>query len=299
VITLGNAAAPRWWDLDVNRLPEYLAWVKASGAGAAELVLHHGSADERTARVHVLEPEWGSTLRALRRAALDCHVHASLDLRFAMRRAEDDLDGLLGEYRGLLAFAAEAGEGQTAPVAFVVHASDGRTEPPADGAAVCQFLIGCAEQLERLGANATVAVELRGAVGPGDRRPDRGRSRLLDLVRAVDSPRIGICWDGGHDWENRGIEEGWDADPPSEFLKRVVHVHLHDAGEDGSLHHPLIAERVPWRGQLRALARAGYTGAVTLEVRYRHAKAAGEPWQVLAESYRSARNVLDAAPPTD
>jgi hypothetical protein len=37
---------------------------------------------------------------------------------------------------------------------------------------------------------------------------------------------------------------------------------------------------------LSPLLAAGYHGAITIEARYRYARALGEPWAVLGESYR-------------
>ncbi|MER3487033.1 MAG: hypothetical protein C4345_14710, partial [Chloroflexota bacterium] len=57
-ILLGSAAAPRWWDLDPAQLDAYLARLLSWGATSAELVLHHGPADEQTARVHITQADW-------------------------------------------------------------------------------------------------------------------------------------------------------------------------------------------------------------------------------------------------
>jgi len=86
------------------------------------------------------------------------------------------------------------------------------------------------------------------------------KAELVDVVSAVDSPRVGICWDLGHDARN-----GSQA-PPADFVARVTHVHVHDITPDGEDHGPLIFGNVPYIDYLRQLGEVGFRGVIILEV---------------------------------
>ncbi|MER3485360.1 MAG: hypothetical protein C4345_04650, partial [Chloroflexota bacterium] len=122
---------------------------------------------------------------------------------------------------------------------------------------------------------------------------DASRAGIVSLIERVASPKTGICWDLGHDWENRLTEPNWQPIPSSAFLSRVVHVHAHDAGPDGAVHYPLVTRRVPIDEQVAALRANSYAGAITLEIRYRYAAALGEPHAMLQASYERMRQLLD------
>ena len=95
--------------------------------------------------------------------------------------------------------------------------------------------------------------EARVGVEPGD---------VLALLDAVDSPRLGACWDLGHDYLRAGTTQ-----PAPEWLERVVHVHVHDADGDGTDHFPLVFGNVPVERWLRAWRDLGGRGSVILELK--------------------------------
>ncbi|MDI3339076.1 MAG: TIM barrel protein [Sphaerobacter sp.] len=283
---LGNSSAPRWYQGDPPRLDAYLERLRAWGATATEVVLHHGPADERTARVHLLAEDWERVLRRYRDAGIAVQVHVSLDPRFATHRWLDDPDALKREYaplfRVLRDLAAEQGR-----AVLVLHGAGDPARSYADNRqATVELLAWLAEEAERLPGEVLIALEL-GAMKP-DRPTATARSRdgVLALVRAVDSPRVGICWDLAHDCENAAHEAGWTTVPDADFLARVVHVHAHDLGDDGASHYPPLLGRVPVAEQLAALARTGRLPSITMEVRWRCAARLGDPWELLGESYR-------------
>lgn len=292
---LGNAAAPRWYDMDRARLDQYIAFLIGSGAASAELALHHGPADARTARVHLLEPDWHDVSRRFQCAGLACQVHASLDRRFSLARWDIDRTGLQAEYTRLFRAAIAIGERQASPVAFVLHASSSLDRRGRDGMATSrEFLTWGSDALS--GCNVVLCPELRPARDRADERWDRSRRSMTELIGEFDRANVGICWDLGHDWENRIHDEAWSVAPGASFLSLVRHAHLHDAGAAHALHHPLGFGGVPWREQIDALRNHGYGAALTMEIRYRYARAAGEPWTVLAACYR---RVIEQLAPTD
>jgi len=290
---LGNAAAPRWYELNEARLDQYLGFLTGAGATSAEFVLHHGTMDARGGRVHLLEPDWIGVTRKFQSAGFACQLHVSLDPRFALSRWGVDRAGTQGEHRPLIAAAIEISERQPSPVAFVVHATSSLLDRTQDGVSEAKgYLDWAGGLLAGAEANVILCPELRPARDRTDRRWDRSRAAMTSVVAALGHPKIGICWDLGHDWENREKEREWSSSPDESFLRLVRHVHIHDAGSDGSLHHPLGSDRVPWAAQLRLLHGRGYNGALTMEIRYRYALAAGEPWTVLASCYRRALEQL-------
>lgn len=288
---LGNAAAPRWWDQDPRRLDQYFDFLVGAGASSIELVLHHGPIDARGARVHVLDDEWLRVTKKAQAHGLDCQFHASLDRRFQLARWRNDRAGLRADYAPILTAIQRFADEKSTPAAFVVHGTSSATEPKDDGGEDAKgFLAWATDSLAS--ANVVICAELRAARDVNDRRWDRSRSSITDFIANLAIPKIGVCWDLGHDWENRRIDPQWSQTPADSFLELVRHVHVHDAASDGSLHHPLGRGRVPWAEQLAVLTARGWSGAATMEIRYRYALAAGEPWTVLAASYRRALEAI-------
>lgn len=294
-IFLGSAAAPRWYDLSMARLDVYVEALLRWGATGMELVLHHGPADDRVARVHVLDADWAHVVARYHVAGLHLSTHNSLDARFAVDRWRDDPDGLMLDAGRLLDCAAAIAERQGAPVAFVVHGA--RPGVGDDGVEVTlQYLARAAQHVA--GTGVRIALELRRQLDPQRTGADGSRAALMKTVRRLGSPQVGICWDLGHDWENGRDDPAWQPIPEADFLALVNHVHVHDAGPDGPVHFPLTQGRVPFTRQLPALLEHGYAGAVTMEIRWRYAASLGAPWDLMAASYDIARPLIDAVDST-
>jgi sugar phosphate isomerase/epimerase len=90
----------------------------------------------------------------------------------------------------------------------------------------------------------------------GTNRPD-----VFQIVQEISHPRLGICWDVGHD-----VNSGATEPPRDAWLRRVRHVHIHDLDGSGLDHYPLIHGRVKPERWLPPLMEAGFSGIVTLEV---------------------------------
>jgi len=88
------------------------------------------------------------------------------------------------------------------------------------------------------------------------------REEVLKLVTEISSPRLGICWDMGHDH----LAHREDALAP-EWLERIIHVHIHDVDAHENDHFPLVYGKVPHAKWLGALHRVGMKGIVTLELK--------------------------------
>jgi sugar phosphate isomerase/epimerase len=88
------------------------------------------------------------------------------------------------------------------------------------------------------------------------------RAGLLHLVEEIDDPRLGICWDMGHD-----VLAGRYDLPDDAWLQHVCHVHVHDVDSQGIDHYPFVYGRVPYQSWLPALAETGFAAIVTLEIK--------------------------------
>lgn len=88
-----------------------------------------------------------------------------------------------------------------------------------------------------------------------------GRAELLHIVREIDYPAVGICWDIGHD-----VNAGRTELPGPVWLRHVQHVHIHDLDDAGQDHFPLIYGRVLPQRWLPPLVRTGFDGIITLEL---------------------------------
>jgi len=115
---------------------------------------------------------------------------------------------------------------------------------------------------------------------------------LRRFVEQFDSDRIGICWDIGNDLQQAKWKDLAPVPPGSGFLARVIHVHAHGQGPGGDMHYPMLSPREPAAEWLGLLAAAGYSGSVTLEIRYRLAGSRGNPMEILGKSFQVAREQL-------
>lgn len=276
-IRIGSAASPRWYDLSLDRLDAFVDALVGWGASSTELVLHPGPGDEAVARVHVLERDWSAVIDRFQRRGVACHAHAPLGSQFKLSRWTEDREGLVASFAPVLRTLELIAAGQDDSPVLVLHA--GRPE------ATAEFIEWAAECTAPAGAR--FALESRRPHQGADQLFDQERSSLAAFVRQLADERAGICWDVAHDWEGGRDRVGWLSEPDDDFLRHVLHVHLHGTGVfDGhvDVHFPLQSGDVPWRAMLSSLLRRGYDGAMTVEARYRYARTLGEPWTVLAES---------------
>lgn len=107
-----------------------------------------------------------------------------------------------------------------------------------------------------------VTVELQISPDPGEPRQRIGDT-YAELLDVSTKSGAGVCWDFGHAyWNTRRF--GWPITPPEALLKRIVHVHCHDASTED--HQPLVHGAVPWREFIGLLVKHGFDGRVILEV---------------------------------
>lgn len=284
---IGAAAAPRWWGVEPSGLPDYLAHLAASGATSVEFIVHHGPAIRDPSTVHLDRSVWRPAVAEATRRGLHVDVHNSLDPRFRLDRWAVDRHGLQNDLRPIVDLLAALSERQADPPAFVVHAADRCSEADAVTADALAWL---ATELDLRRCGAVPCVELRSKVGPDDDRFDRNWDHLVAFVETQANSTIGVCWDLANEWLS-AVRSGRNLTLPEAIPSCVRHVHLHGSTEAGLLHAPLGAGNVPWQSAMELLLRERWCGSATLEIRYRLAHDLGEPWTVLADSFRQALSV--------
>ena len=83
---------------------------------------------------------------------------------------------------------------------------------------------------------------------------------ILTILNEVEDDSLGICWDFGHAcaMEELGQDRLY---PPTEFLRRVIHCHVHEI-----THLPPGTGRIPWENHLRLLLENNFSGILNMEV---------------------------------
>jgi sugar phosphate isomerase/epimerase len=87
---------------------------------------------------------------------------------------------------------------------------------------------------------------------------------ILNILSNFDHENLGICWDFGHSnaMYQRGLQDQF---PPPEFLKKVIHCHVHDC-LDQKTHLPLGKGEVPIEKNIHLLLQNKFEGILNLEV---------------------------------
>jgi len=264
---LGLNMHPQW--LGDGRAEDFLLPLRELGLGVLEFTLNLSSPDW---------PEMHSLIEECRRLGFGITFHAPYKgphnpAGFSGAK-KDEVERL---YRPALTYAARIAE-EAGPTILVVHGAKGnrpRDELRHDTRA---FLAWIVEEFPALRPSIELLVKDDDVNKIGD-----NKAELAEIVSGLSSPRIGICWDLGHDARNGS------APAPPGFITSVRHVHLHDISPDGDDHCPLIFGSVPYEDYLHRLGQTGYRGAIILEVNgylvSRFAAAAGShPFQILQDN---------------
>lgn len=169
-------------------------------------------------------------------------------LQFANMNAiwEDGYEGehYLSELAGLIAEAGVYG----VPT-LVVHLTRTQTPPPFSALGFSRFLRLC-EVAER--ANVDLAFENL-----------RAPEYLYEFMRRVDSPRVGVCFDAGH---NHFVCP--DRRICVDFADRIKAVHLHDNDGTRDAHNLPGDGTIDWSEVRRELLDSAYAGPWSLEIEH-------------------------------
>ncbi|MBO5913591.1 MAG: hypothetical protein J6Q76_09000, partial [Clostridia bacterium] len=166
-------------------------------------------------------------------------------------------------------------------VNITVHAITGDNE---------KMLTAVADYIEQNGLPVTVALE-NNRLMPDKSEGDSARS-VLETVKKVNRPQIGICWDMGHYmyWWLKNHPDEPVALPDKEFLKRVIHTHIH-ALSGLKTHFPLDSHDLPLKQFLDGLCFE-YFGLYNIELEYPRFKNVRELMPSLVGSVRELKNKM-------
>jgi len=117
--------------------------------------------------------------------------------------------------------------------------------------------------MEKENVPLTTAVEINRKKEVND--PSTNYENLVEICRQVDHPSVGIGWDIGHTYSNV-LHSIVPKEPPEEFVRRVIHTHIHDLGHNGQTHWPLKTGSLPLDFYLEKLYSIHYSGFHTLEL---------------------------------
>jgi len=105
--------------------------------------------------------------------------------------------------------------------------------------------------------------------------PGNSCKEVLEMVKAIDSPHLGICWDMGHLYSNLTVGREIDMDieqsivPPKSFLEKVIHTHIHNLNSKGKTHFPLTKEyELPLESYIEALKSVDYKKTLNMELSF-------------------------------
>lgn len=141
-----------------------------------------------------------------------------------------------------------------------------------------------------------IAVELNRNTGQVD--PSCSYSGLVELQEKIGIRAVGLCWDIGHSQWNY-LYAGDSQRPPPEFVREVVHTHIHEISEDEKTHWPLSLQNVPLSRYLQQLVEREYDGIYNLELLPHRWATVLNVREQFTRSVSLLQDAMDAALPRD
>ncbi len=252
-IRIGFSMHPRW--ADAGGLENFISPLRQVGLSALEFEL-----DDH------LEgwSAFGTLMEITHEMGLGLSFHGPYRLpRSLVGFSGEARERIQADIRPLLAIAETWARKSMKCHTLVVHAAVAR-EPASRGFLEADTLAFLAWVLEEF-PDLQVALENNHPPAPGEVKVGVEPEEVLALIASINSPRLGACWDMGHDFLRHRGEE-----PAPEWLANVVHVHVHDVDENGEDHFPLIFGRVPYEHWLGAWKVLSGRGNVVLELKGKH-----------------------------
>lgn len=146
---------------------------------------------------------------------------------------------------------------------WVIHPLNAKTEPRD---AIYTRTIGYLKKILDSPSARSAAFALENLRNRADGDKMHVGDTFAEIVTLVNEcyDQIGICWDFGHAraMYQRGL---LDQFPPPEFLKKVVHCHVHDCLNQKT-HLPLGMGDMPIEMNIALLVEIGYHGVLNLEL---------------------------------
>jgi sugar phosphate isomerase/epimerase len=154
-------------------------------------------------------------------------------------------------------------EFHSAPL-WVIHPLNSKTQQRAEiFARTVDYLRQLIFSMEQIPVQFALEI-LRNRADSGKIHIGDSYQEIVNLLSKFDNQNLGICWDFGHAnaMHQRGLQDQF---PPPEFLKKVIHCHVHDC-RDEKTHLPLGMGAVPIEQNIRQLKQFHYDGILNLEL---------------------------------
>lgn len=211
-----------------------------------------------------------SVARRLRRFGFNITVHSR------MKSAESAIADIFDPLRLLL------GELKQEKLVLVLHPI------AADNVAILRAL---ADHIEKMHYPVVIALE-NNRLMPDDTEGDSA-AYVLDVVKQVNSPHVGLCFDMGHYmyYLKKHRPDCESNLPPTEFIKRTVHTHIH-ALKGLKTHYPLTEGYELPLTELLGGVSWGYFGVYNFEPDLARWDGAIEPLGAILDSLDSLRVAL-------
>ncbi len=252
-IRIGFSMHPRWAGTD--GLEAFCAPLIRAGLSSLEFELDNLQKDW---------PAFKPLLESAFRMGLGLSFHAPYRFPHSLVGfADQERNRIQEDYRPVLTIAETWAQKSLKCQTLVIHAAVGQ-EPVNQEALITDTLAFLAWILEEF-PDLQLALENNHPARPGEVKPGVEPEDVLSMVAALDTPRLGVCWDLGHDYLRQK-----EAVLTREWLSKVVHVHVHDVDDRGEDHFPLIFGRVPYERWLGAWKTQAGGGGVVLELKGKH-----------------------------
>lgn len=203
----------------------------------------------------------GEDLLAAAKFVVDAGMHLSLHSHLVGSADWSGLDSAYPTHGPVLDFLKEHGEATV----MVVHAhSDGSASAEVLGESTARTLEQLAESIRSGDMSLRVALEIS-RYHQGIHDPSTTYEGLLDMTKGLEGSEVGFCWDIGHT-QSSVLQNKLPAEPPPEFVKKVIHAHVHGLGPDGNTHWPLTESSSHIASGVSQLRSFGYGGTYVLEL---------------------------------
>lgn len=147
---------------------------------------------------------------------------------------------------------------------WVAHPLNSKTQPRAEiFAQTVDYISQILDFMAEIPARIALEI-LRNRAESGKIHVGDSYQEIMNLISKFDNQNLGICWDFGHAiaMYQRRLQDQF---PPPEFLKKVIHCHVHDCQEEKT-HIPLGMGAVPIEQNIELLRQNDYDGILNLEL---------------------------------
>lgn len=241
----------------------------------------------------------GFTLSEIVDVILDQNLYACFHAPYAVsdqltRSGQGDAPEVRNILQPIFDEALRAALLQNSQVIINIHGASGLKNPPIKPEyfqRTLQMLKWISGEAELSGENIQIAIELLPYAQNRTRVGDRYKD-LVKLVRQINSSKLGIGWDMGHGWVSRLRQRDFGV-PGPDYLKKVVHTHIHDIDPEGWDHAPLVYHTLPLRQYIQLLTGVGYSGTWLLEIDPKQVARIGRAIPVIEDSLRKLQEIVE------